>query len=262
MNETGTGPRAPGRASADGGWLRRFHEGRDTATRLICLPHAGGSASFFFPLSAGLAPDVEVLAVQYPGRQDRRHEPCLDSVSALTDALTEELRGRLDRPFALLGHSMGASVAFETARRLEAAGSGPQALYVSGRRAPTLPHDKGIHLADDATLVAHIGALSGTDARILDDPEVLELVLPAIRADYRAAETYRYVPGPPLSCPLFVLTGDQDSQVTPAQARGWASHTAGAHELTVLSGGHFYLSSHWGRVAELVRGRLVRSGAS
>ncbi|MFH8470704.1 thioesterase II family protein [Streptomyces sp. NPDC017991] len=258
MNETRTGPCAPGRAAADGGWLRRFHETPDTATRLICLPHAGGSASFFFPLSAGLAPDVEVLAVQYPGRQDRRHEPCLDSVSALADALTDELRDWLDRPFALLGHSMGASVAFEVARRLEAAGSGPQALYVSGRRAPTLPHDEGIHLADDATLVAHIGALSGTDARILDDPEVLELVLPAIRADYRAAETYRYVPGPPLDCPLFALTGDQDSQVTPAQASGWASHTAGAHELTVLPGGHFYLSSHWSRVTELVRGRLMR----
>lgn len=104
-----------------GAWVRRFHpDGRDAAHRLICFPHAGGSASFYFPVSRALTPGVDVLAIQYPGRQDRRHEPCIDSIAALADALAEEVRPWCDRPVTFFGHSMGATLAFEVARRLEA----------------------------------------------------------------------------------------------------------------------------------------------
>ncbi|MFD5480732.1 thioesterase II family protein [Streptomyces hawaiiensis] len=255
MSETATDPAVPA-AGTGTGWLRLFHRAHADAPRLVCFPHAGGSASFYFPLSAALAPGAEVLAVQYPGRQDRRGEPCVDSIPALADAVVGELRQRQDRALALFGHSMGSSLAFEVARRLEAEGSGPTALIVSGRRSPRMIRDEGIHRADDDVLIAHLARLSGTDARILGDPEMLELILPAMRADYRAAETYRYTPGPPLRCSLSVLTGDDDPQLTPAEARDWATHTTGTHELTVLPGGHFYLASHWSRVAELIRERL------
>mgnify|MGYP001194202020 CR=1 FL=1 len=256
MTETATGHGTPRATPPGEEWFRRFHEARAGAPRLICFPHAGGSASAYFALSAALAPDVEVLAVQYPGRQDRRHEPCLDSIPALTEALTGVLPARLDRPFALFGHSMGASVAFEVARWLKTRGTSPERLFVSGRRAPRLVRDEGVHLLDDAGLVKHISQLSGTDARILDDPELMEMVLPPIRADYRAAETYRYTPGPPLDCPLSVLIGDADPQVNREEAAGWAEHTTGPHELKVFPGGHFYLTSQWSGVTELVRGRL------
>ncbi|CAM5737924.1 Thioesterase OS=Streptomyces tendae OX=1932 GN=GUR47_36995 PE=3 SV=1 [Streptomyces tendae] len=234
MSETATGTAMP---AAGTGWLRLFHRAHTDAPRLVCFPHAGGAASFYFPLSAALAPGAEVLAVQYPGRQDRRGEPCVDSVPALADAVVRELRQWQDRPLALFGHSMGASVAFEVARRLEAEGSVPTALFVSGRRSPRLVRDEGIHRADDDALIAHLARLSGTDARILGDPELLELILPAMRADYRAAETYRWTPGPPLRCPLSVLTGDDDPQFSPAEARDWATHTTGAHQLTVCRAG-------------------------
>lgn len=111
-------------------WVRRFHPARSgrlgpPRLRLLCLPHAGGSATFFFPLSAGLHPETEVLAVQYPGRQDRRKEPALRSIEDLAYAVTAEIADEGAAPLALFGHSTGAILAFETTRRLEARGSLP-----------------------------------------------------------------------------------------------------------------------------------------
>jgi surfactin synthase thioesterase subunit len=231
-----------------GAWIRRFHPAPQAAHRLVCFPHAGGSASFYFPVSRALAPGADVLAIQYPGRQDRRHEPCLDSIGALADAVVEELADWFDRPVTFFGHSMGASLAFEVARRLEAGGTVLHGLFASGRRAPSTVRDERVHLLDDDALVEDISRLSGTDTQVLGDPEILRMILPSIRADYRAAETYRYTPGAALSCPLFALTGDDDPQVTLAEAHAWGEHTSGAFEVRVFPGGHFYLNSQAAQV--------------
>ncbi|MFB8392592.1 thioesterase II family protein [Streptomyces yangpuensis] len=223
-------------------WVRRFHPAHDAPARLICFPHAGGSASYYFPVSRQLSPGIDVLAVQYPGRQDRRAEPCIDSIPALADAVLGQLRPYFDRPVTLFGHSMGATLAFEVAVRLEAEGIPVQGLFASGRRAPSTVRDETVHLKDDEGLLADINRLSGTDAQVLGDPEIVRMILPAIRADYRAAETYRYTPGPKLACPVTVLTGDADSHVTPAEAGAWRQHTTGAFDLKVFPGGHFYLN--------------------
>lgn len=117
-------------------WLRRFHPpGRDSH-RLVVLPHAGGSASFFRPLAAALAPELDVLTVQYPGRQDRRSEKSIEDIGEYADRIHEVLLAEADRPTALYGHSMGAILAFEVACRLEASGHAPLAVIASGRRAP------------------------------------------------------------------------------------------------------------------------------
>jgi len=225
-------------------WIRRFHPVPDATTRLVCLPHAGGSAPFFFPVSKAMSPSVDVLAIQYPGRQDRRGEPCVNDLNELADLVTERLQPWLDRPIALFGHSMGATLAFEVARRLERAGVVPLALFASGRRAPSRHRDERVHLADDAGLIADLRRLSGTDPQVLGDDELLRAILPAIRGDYRAAETYRYRPGPRLNCPIVALTGDSDPHVTMAEAEAWGEHTESAFTLRVFSGGHFYLTSH------------------
>lgn len=119
-------------------WCRRFRSAGNPAARLVCLPHAGGAAPFYVPVAAALSPDVDVVAVQYPGRQDRRTEEPIDDLAALADRLYEVLRRQPELPFALLGHSMGAVLAFEVARRLEADGRGPSRLFASGRRAPSM----------------------------------------------------------------------------------------------------------------------------
>ena len=146
-------------------WVRRFHRCPAGAPRLFCFPHAGGSAAYYFPFSRELAPGVDVLAVQYPGRQDRRHEPLIDSIPELADRVAEILAGLAASPFAFFGHSMGAIVAFEVALRLrDYSGVSPTRLFVSGRRAPSTKRPRSAY--DDASLIAEMRRLGGTDPRL------------------------------------------------------------------------------------------------
>ncbi|BFO16871.1 hypothetical protein SHKM778_32590 [Streptomyces sp. KM77-8] len=112
--------------------------------------------------------------------------------------------------------------------------------------------DERVHLKDDDALIADIAGLDGTHDQVLGDEEIMRMILPAIRADYRAAETYRYVPGTALTCPVTVLTGDADPHVTSEEAHAWRQHTTGAFELKVFPGGHFFLNSHAPAVMTLI----------
>lgn len=226
-------------------WLRRYHQSAPGAPRLVCLPHAGGAASYFFRLSSDLSPEVEVIAVQYPGRQDRRAEPCVEDTVALAERLVPVVAPLADRPLALFGHSMGATVAFELARRLEHDhGVAVRSLVASARCAPGRHRSHGIHALDDDQIVHELRRLSGTDGSVLVDDEMLALVLPTLRSDYKAAETYRYVPGADLTCPVVGMVGDLDPRVGVAELEAWADHTTGGFSLRVLPGGHFYLADH------------------
>ncbi|MFF9501304.1 thioesterase II family protein [Streptomyces sp. NPDC014656] len=247
----------------DSEWLRRFAvPGGDSAaaggTALVCFPHAGGAASAYVPLARALAPDVAVLAAQYPGRQDRRHEAPLDDIGELADALAAEVRRGTEGPYAFFGHSMGAVLAYETARRLRAAGqAGPRHLFLSGRRAPALdpsPHDR---MLTDADVMAAVRRLGGTTPAVLDDPELREMVMPALRADYRAVGRYAWRPGAPLDVPIGVFVGDGDPVVTVEQAGAWRDFTTAATTLEVFQGGHFYLDRHLPAIARSVTGALA-----
>lgn len=235
----------PGATTHSNAWTRRFQPAPEARTRLVCFPHAGGSATFYFPVAKAMAPEVDVLAIQYPGRQDRRSEPSVDSIHTLADLVVEELTGWADRPLTLFGHSMGAMVAYEVAGRLEQRGTAPLGLFASGRRAPSMYRDETVHLRDDDGIIAEMQKLSGTDAEILANEELLRMILPAVRSDYRAVETYRQRPGqPPLDCPVVTLIGDNDPQVTMDEARAWEQHTTGEFQLRTFPGGHFYINAH------------------
>ncbi|QBI54870.1 thioesterase II family protein [Streptomonospora litoralis] len=237
-------------------WLRSFHTAEEGAARLVFFPHAGGAASYFFPLSKLLAPQTEVLAVQYPGRQDRHRERPLDDVSRLADELREVLRPADDTPVVYFGHSLGATVAFEVARRLEEEGAGPRMLMASARCAPSAHRSDGIHLLDDAGIVAELRRLSGTDPSLLEDEELLAALMPAIRGDYTAAETYAYEPGAPLSCPVVGFVGDDDVRVGAEDLAGWREHTSAGFELCRLPGGHFYPTEDPTRAAKEIGARV------
>ncbi|WP_328722917.1 alpha/beta fold hydrolase [Streptomyces sp. NBC_00247] len=235
-------------------WIRRFHQTPATTPRLVCLPHAGGSASYYFPFSAALAPAAQVLAVQYPGRQDRRNDPSLSTVPELAEAIFGALTDVPDLgEFALFGHSMGAVLAFEVAALLERRlGIQPVRLFVSGRRAPSRVRHERAHTLNDDGLVAELTTLDGTDSRLLADPEMRELLLPMIRSDYRAIETYRCDPGATVSCPISVLTGDADPRTSIDEALDWRQHTSADFTIREFSGGHFFLNDHQAEIVECV----------
>ncbi|MCX5345156.1 thioesterase II family protein [Streptomyces atratus] len=236
-------------------WIRRYRAAPEAAVQLVCLPHAGGSASYFRPMAMALFPAAEVLAVQYPGRQDRVNEPCIGDFAELTERTLAAIRPELGRPVALFGHSMGALLAFEVAKRLEADGIVPLALFASGARPPCRPLPRHAHTATDEELIAELAALDGTDERLLDNEDMRVLVLSALRADYRMLESYR-CDSSTVACPVVSLTGDNDAVVSIDDAAAWASHTAGRFDLHVFPGGHFYLDDHWDGVGEVLTKQL------
>lgn len=235
----------------DSAWIRRFHSSPEARRRVVCFPHAGGSASFWYSLSEALQPGVEVLAVQYPGRETRLWEDPERELAALADGAFEALLPWLGERPALLGHSMGAVVAFEVARRMEDKLSvTPSVLVASACRAPSgFPRENQIHRLDDDGLLAALAGLGAMDDRLRANREILSLILPAIRADLQAVETYRAADGAAVACPVVALVGDRDPEVSAEQARGWRAHTAAGFECRIVAGGHFYLSENPGTLA-------------
>ncbi|WP_432154156.1 thioesterase II family protein [Streptomyces tricolor] len=252
----------PGATAQFEKWVSVFRPSPDSAVRLVCLPHAGGSASFFFPVATALAPTVEVLAVQYPGRQTRRHEPGIDNIPEYADQIFAALRHLDDQPLALFGHSMGAVLAYEVALRMrDAQLPSPVRLFASGRRAPSRYRDERVHAATDEDVLAELRTLSGPNQAILADPEVLAMFLPAIRSDYTAIESYRHDPGRLLDCPVTVLTGDADPRTTLDEAHAWAEHTTGPTDVHVFPGGHFFHVERSAEVIALLSRSLSSQGA-
>ncbi|SES36025.1 pyochelin biosynthetic protein PchC [Streptomyces sp. yr375] len=241
---------APRRAPADR-WFR-VHRCRAprAARRLLCFPHAGGTAHLFHGWSAHLPDDVELLAVRYPGRQDRLAESCVEDMAELADAVTEALAPYTDLPLTLFGHSMGSAVAYEVALRLEARGLRPAHLLVSGRAAPHRARPAGVHDGDDEALLATVRGLGDYQAEVYEIPELRELLMPALRADYRLIEAYRPERPAPLRTPVTAYTGRDDGSCPPRSVGAWSELTEpGRFALRSFPGDHFYLVPH---EAELV----------
>jgi pyochelin biosynthetic protein PchC len=236
-------------------WLRRFGPTRPGAIQLICFPHAGGTATFFAPLATHMPGALQVVGVQYPGRQDRRNEPPVGTIAGLADRIAQVLPA--DRPIAFFGHSMGAALAFEVALRMEAAGAALSKVFVSARCAPSHNHRIILDPDDDRSIVNKLKQLGGTESAFLDDDELLQMILPAIRSDYRAIQAYHCPAGVRIASGISAMLGDFDPHVSVEDMRAWADHTAGEFSFKTFSGGHFYLAEHLEEVAKTLRSELA-----
>ncbi|QFX82555.1 alpha/beta fold hydrolase [Streptomyces sp. SYP-A7193] len=223
-------------------WLKTFRRVTRPRCRLVCAPHAGGTAQAYRTWPAGLPADVEVHGVQYPGRQDRLGEAPPAAMDDLVGPVADSLEPFLGEPLALFGHSMGAIVAYEVTLELERRhGRVVDLLAVSGSRAPHERENHDRHILDDAGLIDELRRLNDDFADLLDSPELLELVLPAIRADFGVVAGYLRTPPLPVRAPVLVLGGSDDPDVSPEQLTHWRACAGNAFGTRVLPGGHFYL---------------------
>lgn len=215
----------------------------DPRLRLICFPYAGGTATTYRSWSDVFPPDIEVQAVQLPGREWRLKEDLYTSVFSLVKDLAGVLDELFDAPFAFFGHSLGALVSFELARELRRRGRPlPERLFVSAHRAPQIPNPElNVHDAPQDAFVDGLRRLKGTPEELLANGELMELLLPTLRADFGMAETYEYTPEPPLDCPISAFGGLGDEVTDRPKLEPWAEHTTGEFTLRMMPGGHFFV---------------------
>lgn len=239
-------------------WILR-HPLRAPRLRLYCFSYAGGNGAAYLPWQAGLGGDIEVCAIQLPGRGARMGEVPYSSMESLVRALVQVTGAPDGVPFAFFGHSLGAMVAFELARRLQSLHAPlPSHLIVSGCAAPR--HRKPprqLHLLPADELIETLREYNGTPHEILAHRELMDLLLPTIRADFALVETYRYTPGPLLTLPLTVLAGRSDDAAGPALGAQWQQETQGPCRIAWFDGDHFFINGARAEVLAAIRSALA-----
>ncbi len=226
-------------------WVIRPRPRPRARLRLFCFPYAGGGASIYRAWAGELPQEIEVCAVQLPGRETRLDEQPFDRLPPLVEALALSLEPHLNPPFAFFGHSMGALISFELARRLRALNRpAPAHLFVSGRIAPQLQRRRPpVHALPEPEFVEQVQRLNGTPDAVLQHKELRELVLPLLRADFAINETYGYSSEPPLACPISAFGGLEDDRATQEELAAWQLQTRDAWALHMFPGDHFFLRS-------------------
>lgn len=227
--------------------------------RLFCFPYAGGTAAVFRNWPRYLPSEIEVCAIQYPGRGSRLAEPLSEEVVDVMNAIYSDLQPFLKKPFAFFGHSMGALVSYEFARRLQQEKQpGPFQLFVSGCSAPheRLVNEPTYNLPEPE-FIAELRRLQGTPAEVLDNAELMQLMMPIIRADFKASQVYKYIAGPPLECSLRALGGLKDEMVPREKVAAWGEHTRGSFRVQMLPGDHFFLNSSESLLTRIIAQELL-----
>lgn len=211
--------------------------------RLFCLPYAGGSARVFADWQADVPQWLEVVPLELPGRGTRFGEAPHTRLEFLLDDLHRDVAPRLDEPFAVFGHSLGAMLGYELVRMLAREGRQAEHLFVSGAGAPHIPTRKpAYHLSDD-DFRRHLRDLGGTPPEVVESDELMDLLLPVLRADFTIADTYVPLPGEGVDCPVTAFCGDADEEAPPRDVMAWRRYARAGFNLRMLPGGHFFLDS-------------------
>ena len=242
-------------------WLARSSEKPKATIRMFCFPYAGGTTHTYRSWQGLLPESIDVTPVQLPGRGQRLSEPPFQHLPELVEALAPEVVPFLDKPFAFFGHSMGALIGFELARWLRRNHKAmPTHLFVSGRQAPPLSElTEPTWDLPEREFIERVRELNGTTQDILDHPELMQLMIPLLRADFAVCETYRYQVEPPLEFPVTVFGGLDDVEVRYEHLGLWREQTAAAFRLHVLPGDHFFVQTAQAEIVQIIAAELAGS---
>jgi medium-chain acyl-[acyl-carrier-protein] hydrolase len=226
-------------------WLLPVLRSQRPMLRLFCFPCAGGWGQMFYPWARQLSGDIDVWAIQLPGRAMRVREVPRTCMRALSQEVALAIASHIGVPYAFFGHSMGALLAFEVARRLRALRCrGPEHLFLSSAVAPDLGHLRPpLHTLSDEEIVMKLVCWNGMPPELTGNAEILEVLLPTLRSDFRLCDTYEYVEDAPLDVPVTVLGGEADEEVPIDALHAWQRQTAGPCSVQIFPGGHFYFSA-------------------
>ncbi|MGB6484765.1 MAG: alpha/beta fold hydrolase [Candidatus Acidiferrales bacterium] len=229
-------------ATAFDSWVPCRKPNPQARLRLFCFPYAGTGASIFRTWSDGLPADFEVCPVEFLGRGTRLMETPFTQLAPLVQVLAQDLVPLLDKPFAFFGHSLGALIGFELARQLRRqSGVQPVRLFVSADRAPQIPRrDRPLHALPDGEFLVELRRLNGIPRKVLEEVELMQIMLPVLRADFAVYETYVYSTEPPLNCPISAFGGLQDYRVNRSDLEAWRDQTSVSFSLRMFPGDHFF----------------------
>ena len=231
--------------STIGSWVTFPQPNQRANLRLFCFPYAGGSSVIFRTWANNLPKSIEVCSIELPGRGSRFSEAPFTRLDLLVEAIAPSLLPYLDKHFAFFGHSMGAVISFEVTRLINKKyGLLPVHLLIAGRHAPQLPdRNPPIHTLPEPDFIEKLCRYNGMPKQVLENPELMAIFLPILRADFAICETYNYTDEPPLSCPITVFGGLQDSETSIDELEAWRNQTNNSFSLHLLPGDHFFIQS-------------------
>jgi surfactin synthase thioesterase subunit len=227
-------------------WLLRPRPNPEARIRLFCFPYAGKGASLFRTWPQALPAWVDVCGVQYPGREHRLPEEPFTRMLNLAETAAYALRPYVDRPYVVFGHSFGALAGFEWVRQLRRLGCPePATMVVAAHRAPHLAERRApiAHLSQPEFITEMQSRYDGIPTEVLQSPELLDLLVPTLRADIRLLEGYAYLEEQPLGCPIACFGGRDDVEATREDLDAWRHHTTAGFSVRIFPGGHFFLQS-------------------
>ena len=246
------------RKAAD--WIAIPRPNQQARLRLFCVPYAGAGTHAFRQWPEILPSDVEVCVVRLPGRESRLRDTPFCRITPLVEALTQALVAYFDKPFALFGHSMGAKIIFELANRIRSGFAlEPVMLFVSGCNGPQVTRTQPpTYNLPDPEFLQTLYDLNGTPREVIENPELMQLLMPALRADFELVQTYAYSPGLPLNCPIIAFGGLEDRDVSRTSLEAWRYHTASLFSLQMFKGNHFFLHTSQAAFLESLSFHLQR----
>ncbi|MDE1461043.1 thioesterase II family protein [Spartinivicinus poritis] len=233
--------------------------GHNAKLTLFCFPYAGGSAAIYYRWPQLLQAKIAVCPAYLPGRGIRFDETPIDQLDCLTNKLLSAITPYLNRPYAFFGHSMGALIAYELTQKICQAGlTQPEHLFVSGRQAPHLSRKKNnIHHLSDNELKVELKQLNGTPQDVLNSDELMELMLPVVRADFKLVETYQFTGHAPLTVPITAFTGTCDVDIPLSDVIAWNQHTHNQFDYYELPGDHFFIHQMKDDMCQIINNSLL-----